>query len=143
MLKRSRSASKFSVCLPFCLASQFSVCLPFCSASFFFPSLLLVSVPTFFFSLPKMSSPFSHYVLPFFSPSVEPKTCCPSSAQHVLIPKPKSLSLSVRAFPFQFRPLSKPKGTRFSCQLPRPKIFSLDASHFFYLNKSLFSSNLE
>ena len=31
----------------------------------------------------------------------------------------------------------------FSCQLPRPKIFSLDASHFFYLNKSLFSSNLE
>ena len=31
----------------------------------------------------------------------------------------------------------------FSCQLPWPKIFSLDASHFFYLNKSLFSSNLE
>ena len=31
----------------------------------------------------------------------------------------------------------------FSCQLRRPKIFSLDASHFFYLNKSLFSSNLE
>ena len=31
----------------------------------------------------------------------------------------------------------------FSCQLPRPKIFSLDASHFFYMNKSLFSSNLE
>ena len=26
----------------------------------------------------------------------------------------------------------------FSCQLPRPKIFSLHASYFFYLNKSLF-----
>ena len=31
----------------------------------------------------------------------------------------------------------------FSCQLPRPKIFSLAASHLFYLSKSLFSSNLE
>ena len=29
------------------------------------------------------------------------------------------------------------------CQLPRPKIFSLAASHLFYLSKSLFSSNLE
>ena len=30
-----------------------------------------------------------------------------------------------------------------SCQLLRPKKFSLDASHLFYLNKSLYSSNLE
>ena len=30
----------------------------------------------------------------------------------------------------------------FSCQLLRPKIFSLAASHLFYLSKSLFSSNL-
>ena len=51
-----------------------------------------------------------------------------------------------RTFSFCSTPpflLSSSASFSFSCQLPRPKIFSLDASHFFYLNKSLFSSNLE
>ena len=163
MLKRSLFWSAHPSFLLFFFSGQRLLLLFFFSSSFrlfFFSSqhlllFLLVHVfffffwfyfqhlPLFFLFFPPFFFPFSHYVLPFFSPRVEPKTCCPSSAQHVLILKPKSLSLFVRAFPFQFRPLSKPKGTCFSCQLPRPKIFSLDASHFFYLNKSLFSSNLE
>ena len=108
------------------------------SSRFFFFWFCFQHLPLFFLFFPPFFFPFSHYVLPFFSPRVEPKTCCPSSAQHVLILKPKSLSLFVRAFPFQFRPLSTPKGTCFSCQLPRPKIFSLDASHFFYFIFFLF-----
>ena len=122
---------------------------------FFFFWFCFQHLPLFFLFFPPFFFPFSHYVLPFFSPRVEPKTCCPSSAQHVLILKPKSLSLFVHAFPFQFRPLSKPKGTHFSCQLLRSKrnfplvpfiqdpIFFLAASRLFYLNKSSFSSNLQ
>ena len=108
------------------------------------PLLLFFSLrifqPSFFFSVSAPSFlffqrlTFFENVLPFFSPKRSPFCAC---------------------LPFQFWPLSKPRGTRFSCQLLRSKrnfplvpfiqdpIFSLAASRLFYLNKSSFSSNLQ
>ena len=121
MLKRSRSSS------------QFSVCLPFCSASFFFFFLFSFGTPLFLFS-PKMSSPFSHYVLPFSAqvlPFFSPK-CVDSKAQKSLpvcacIPFSVSASIKTQR-DLLLMPTSKAKNILFGC-------FSI-----FYLNKSSFSS---
>ena len=78
-------------------------------------------------------------------------TCCPIfsaqntfSAQILFQPK-NSLFVVQRLLLFFFSSLLffLSASFSFSCQLPRPKIFSLAASHLFYLSKSLFSSNME
>ena len=122
----------FSAHLFFCfsLFSPFLQRLPFCSVQRHSFHLLFFLL---FFS-------FQFTCCPFFSPkqfSLQPKTFF-SSAQNIFFKSPNMLLLLVQPL-FSFVRAS----FSVSCQLPRPKIFSLDASHFFYLNKSLFSSNLE
>ena len=119
---------------------------------------LFLFLPAFLF--------FSVHVCPFF----QPKNILFSPKQFSLQPKniffqPKRFCFSPKPFSVQPTPLFQPLfvlfqpffflfsasfssfffsvSFSFSCQLPRTKIFSLDASHLFYLNKSLFSSNLE
>ena len=163
------SPSLFLQRLPFCSAHT-TVSASFCFVSAFFlfvgsvfsapfflfqPFFSFPSAPAFLFSsAPLFSSSFfsaflffSVHVLPFFQPkniffspkqfSLQPKTFF-SSAQNIFFKSPNMLLLLVQPL-FSFVRAS----FSVSCQLPRPKIFSLDASHFFYLNKSLFSSNLE
>ena len=115
----------------FFLFQRFS---PFCSVFQRLPFLLFV----FWFSASFFSFQFT--CCPFFQPKniFQPKT--------VLSPKPKTFCFkSPNVLLLLVQPLFSFVRASFSvsCQLLRPKIFSLDASHLFYLNKSLFSSNLE
>ena len=131
---------------------------PSASTSFSIPSLLQ---HLFFFSIscfPRCCSAsalffFSFCVLPFiFQPKIllfQPKRFCFSPKPFSVQPTPLFQPLFVLFQPFfflfnaSFSSFFFSASFSFSCQLPRPKIFSLDASHFFYLNKSLFSSNLD
>ena len=105
----------------------------------FFFLLVLFSAHLFFL----FSASFSSF---FFSASFSfLQTCCPLFFSPKYIFSPKRFSALLQPKILLVQPLFSSVRASFSvsCQLPRPKIFSLDASHFFYLNKSLFSSNLE
>ena len=122
------------------------------SAAVLFPFLFLPfsvsALPLcFFFFLPFFSFQFTCAL--FFQPKntfFSPKRFCFSPKPFSVQPTPlfQLLFLFVGSvFSASFSSFFFSASFSFSCQLPRPKIFSLDASHFFYLNKSLFSSNLE
>ena len=147
MLNRSRSAS-----VQFRTPSSFLLV----STSFLFFFSFCFQRPPFVSFLPAFLF-FSVHMCPFFSAQnnslFSPKTFFSAqnvfaSAQNLFQFSPHHcfsffffLLVLFSAPPFFFLLFSTTFS--FSCQLPRPKIFSLDASHFFYLNKSLFSSNLE
>ena len=136
---------------------------------FLFSAFFCFSAAPLFLFLPAFLF-FSVHVCPFFQPknilfspkqfSLQPKNIFFSPKPFSVQPTPLFQPLFVLFQPFffllvlfsahlfflfsaSFSSFFFSASFSFSCQLPRPKIFSLDASHFFYLNKSLFSSNLE
>ena len=136
----------------------FSSRVPFFSAQkhSFQPKTILSSAQKHFFQ-PKR---FSVFQPKRFSVFFQPKRFCFSPKPFLVQPTPLFQPLFVLFQPFffllvlfsahlfflfsaSFSSFFFSASFSFSCQLPRPKIFSLDASHFFYMNKSLFSSNLE
>ena len=126
----------FSALLFFCFSVSAPLFLVFCF------SLFLSFVQHHF-------SCFFRRVALFFQPKnifFRPKRFCFSPKPFSVQPTPlfQLLFLFVGSvFSASFSSFFFSASFSFSCQLPRPKIFSLDASHFFYMNKSFFSSNLE
>ena len=108
----------------------------FSTLSLFQPSFSFSfnAAPLFLFFCFCFSASFFFLLQPFFSFQF---TCALFFSPKTFFFSPQRFLLSSALFSFVHASFLV------SCQLLRPKIFSLDASHFFYLNKSLFSSNLE